>query len=263
MAKEDNKKNNNIKSTIIWVIRTICIICFFVAATYIVTWGISSIENRSVVDKVKENVNIYSEKDNITNNEIYEFPKYMIDFEGLLEKNTDTVAWIKVKGTDVENVIVKGNNNSYYLNHNFEKKYNVAGWLFADYKNKFDGTDKNIIIYGHNMLDGSMFGSLTNILKKEWYNNESNYIIDFLTESTRDRYQVFSVYKIEPEDYYIETEFKKTEFEKFVKTIKNRSIKDFGVEVTGGDQILTLSTCDNTYTKRIVLHAKKIVEWNS
>jgi len=262
MAKKYNEKNNNIKTKFLGTIRAICILCFFVAVTYIVIWGISSIENTNLVDKVKENVNIYREKedkDNITNNEIYEFPKYMIDFEGLLETNKDTVAWIKVKGTEVENVIVKGNNNSYYLNHNFEKKYNVAGWLFADYKNKFDGTDKNIIIYGHNMLDGSMFGSLTNILKKEWYNNESNYIIDFLTESTRDRYQVFSVYKIEPEDYYIETEFKKTEFEKFVKTIKNRSIKDFGVEVTEDDQILTLSTCDNTYTKRIVLHAKKIV----
>ena len=68
------------------------------------------------------------------------------------------------------------------MNHNFEKKYNIAGWIFADYKNNFDKTDKNIVIYGHNRKDGSMFGTLKNILKEEWYSNEENFVIDFITE---------------------------------------------------------------------------------
>ena len=58
--------------------------------------------------------------------------------------------------------VVKGSNNSFYLNHCFDKSYNSAGWIFADYRNKFDNTDKNIVIYGHNMRDGSMFGSMLN-----------------------------------------------------------------------------------------------------
>ena len=69
---------------------------------------------------------------------------------------------------------------------------------------------------------------------------------------------MFSVYKIENEDYYIDTEFKKNEFEKFVKTLKNRSIKDFDIEVTEDDRILTLSTCADNNKYRVVLHAKII-----
>ena len=144
------------------------------------------------------------------------------------------------------------------MNRNFEKEYNGGGWLFADYKNKFDGTDKNIVIYGHNMKDKSMFGTLENILKEDWYNNEENYIIDFITEETEQKYEVFSVYKIKNEDYYITTEFKGKEFEKFIGTLKSRSVKKFDVEVSGEDSILTLSTCADNNEYRVVLHAKKV-----
>jgi len=71
---------------------------------------------------------------------------------------------------------------------------------------------------------------------------------------------VFSVYKIENEEYYIDTEFKKNEFEEFIDTLKNRSIKDFNVDVSVEDSILTLSTCADNNKYRIVLHAKRISE---
>ena len=129
-----------------------------------------------------------------------------------------------------------------------------------DYKNKLDGTDKNIVIYGHNIKDGSMFGTLKNILDEEWYNNEENYIIDLTTEKEELKYQVFSIYKIKNEDYYIDTEFKNDEYKKFVKKLKDRSIKDFGIEVTENDSILTLSTCADNNKYRVVLHAKRITE---
>ena len=103
-----------------------------------------------------------------------------------------------------------------------------------------------------------MFGTLKNILKENWYNNEENHIIDFITENEEQKYEVFSVYQIKNEEYYIDTEFKDNEFGKFVDTLKNRSIKDFNVEVSAEDCILTLSTCGNNKDYRIVLHAKKI-----
>ena len=71
---------------------------------------------------------------------------------------------------------------------------------------------------------------------------------------------MFSVYKIENEEYYIDTEFKKNEFEEFIDTLKNRSIKDFNVDVSVEDSILTLSTCADNNKYRIVLHAKRISE---
>ena len=135
----------------------------------------------------------------------------------------------------------------------------MAGWIFADYRNKFDGTDKNIVIYGHNMRDGSMFGSMKNILKSDWYNNDENTNIILNTEKESCVYKVFSIYKIENEDYYIRTEFNNdNEFEEFIKTIKKRSIKEFDIDISKNDNILTLSTCANNNKYRVVLHAKKI-----
>jgi len=70
---------------------------------------------------------------------------------------------------------------------------------------------------------------------------------------------VFSVYKIEKEDYYIDTEFKNNEFEKFINTLKKRSIKDFNIEVSTEDSMLTLSTCADSNKYRVVLHAIKLI----
>ena len=62
------------------------------------------------------------------------------------------------------------NNNDFYLKHSFDKKYNAAGWIFADYRNKLDGSDKNIVVYGHNRQNGTMFSSLRNILNQIIHN---------------------------------------------------------------------------------------------
>ena len=72
---------------------------------------------------------------------------------------------------------MKANDNDYYLNHNFNKEYNVAGWIFADYHNIFDGSDKNIILYGHDTKDGSMFETLKYTLNKDWQENKDNKIV--------------------------------------------------------------------------------------
>lgn len=120
------------------------------------------------------------------------------------------------------------------MTHSFDKSYNTAGWVFMDYKNKFDGTDNNMVIYGHNRRDGSIFGTLKNILTEDWQNNTDNFIIPFITEQEKSEYQVFSVYRIEKEDYYITTNFgTNNEFQKFIDKIKSRSVKDFNVDVKG------------------------------
>ena len=183
-------------------------------------------------------------KDKTNNNKIAEQIKSTVIVE---EENGD------------EYPVVKGTNNSFYLNHCFDKSNNSAGWIFADYRNKFDNTDKNIVIYGHNIRDGSMFGSMLNILNAKWYENEENTNITLYTENEKCMYKVFSIYKIENEDYYIKTEFKNdNEFEDFIKTLKKKSIKDFNVDVSKDDNILTLSTCANNNKYRVVLHAKKV-----
>lgn len=250
MGKHVKKKSNKLPKILLLII---FVILSIISIIKIIEWYSNSKENNEINKQILETVTIDETQD--------EKDKYNVNFEKLKEQNLDTIAWLKVNGTNVEYTVVKTNNNDYYLNHNFEKKYNEAGWIFADYQNKFDGTDKNIVIYGHNRVDNSMFGSLKNILNAEWYNNKENLKINLITENEKCIYEVFSVYQIKNEDYYIQTNFKNdTEYDKFLQTIKGRSVNDFYIELTSEDSVLTLSTCANNYRDRIVLHAKKINE---
>ena len=248
-AKHYNKNKTNIPIIILMIF---FIILLFFSGTKIVIWYMNNQNNKKISDEIAEFVTVDETKED--NEE-----KYVVDFEKLKEKNSDIVAWLKVNGTNIETTVVKTTDNDYYLTHNFNKEYNSAGWIFADYKNKVDGTDKNIVIYGHNMRDDSMFGSLKWVINEDWYNNEDNKYITLITENETQVYEVFSVYQIEKEDYYIQTNFNtEKEFSTFLETIKKRSKKDFNVDVNKEDNILTLSTCANNNKYRVVLHAKKI-----
>lgn len=209
-------------------------------------------KNNLIKADINKNIEEPVENDNVVKNEIY------VDFDNLKSINSDTVGYIEVKNTDIKYVVVKSNDNNYYLSYDFNKDENIAGWIFADYRNKFDGTDKNIIIYGHNMINGSMFGTLKNVLNEEWYMNDDNLYIPLSTERENMMFKVFSIYQIEPEDYYIETEFYGNEFFSFINIIKNRSIYNFNTAVSKNDTILTLSTCSDSGLERIVVHAIRI-----
>ena len=245
-----NKKNKSkkYKKTILNLILYIILLSILIySGIKIFKWYKDKTNNNKIAEQIKSTVIVEEENGD----------EYTVDFNKLKEQNNETIAWLKVNNTNVEYPVVKGTNNSFYLNHSFDKSNNSAGWIFADYRNKFDNTDKNIVIYGHNMRDGSMFGSMLNILNAKWYENEENTNITLYTENEKCMYKVFSVYKIENEDYYIKTEFKNdNEFEEFIKTLKKRSIKDFNV--SKDDNILTLSTCANNNKYRVVLHAKKV-----
>lgn len=240
------KKKSKILVTFIQIV-LIAVIIF--SGIKIIEWIKSNKKNKDIMSEIKENVVINNEMD--SNNE-----EYKIDFAKLKQKNSDAIAWIKVNGTDIDFPVVKGTDNSYYLTHNFDKEKNKAGWIFADYRNKFDGTDKNIIIYGHNMKNGSMFASLKDVIKEEWYNNENNKYIAVITENENCKYQVFSVYQTETEEYYLQTNI--SNFKEFVEKIKGRSKKNFNVDIKETDSILTLSTCADNTKYRVVLHAVKV-----
>ncbi len=197
-------------------------------------------------NKIQINLNEYIDKDRV-------------EFDELKKQNKDTVAFIKVNNTRIHYVVVKGKDNDFYLNHNFNKEKNIAGWIFGDFRNNFDETDRNLIIYGHNMKDGSMFDTLIKTIDKEWYTNKDNYIVKLITEKGSYKYKVFSTYSVRAEDYYINTGFNNDkEFDKFVNTLKDRSVYNYGTEVNGTDKILTLSSCIGDGRKRVVLHAKLI-----
>jgi len=246
MVKTRLKKKYRVGLISIFMI--ICIGVFCYSLIQIIHWKKDVNSNRNIKHDIEEHITIDKNTD-----------AYKIDFKALKETNDDTVAYLKVNGTNIDYVVVKGKDNSYYLTHNFNKEYNVAGWIFADYHNTFDGDDRNVVIYGHNTRDGSMFETLIYVLDRTWQKNIDNHIIIFITEQGKYKYQVFSTYFIEPEDYYINTIFNSdNEYNQFIDTIKSRTNYDYGVEVGSGDKVLTLSSCIGTGKKRVVLHAKLI-----
>lgn len=241
------KKNNNNRKTVIKFIMLILVFILIYSIYNIVIWYIDNNKNEEIKEEIKEIIEENSDDKND------------IDFTSLKKKNKDIVAYLKVPGTKIDYVVVKGKDNSYYLKHNLYKKSSVAGWIFMDYHNKLDGTDKNIVIYGHNTMNGTMFGTLRNVVKKSWYENVDNHTFNLVLDGEVVTYQVFSTYSIKVEDYYINTIFKdNNEFDKFIKTLKKRSVYNYDVEVNGEDSILTLSTCTGGGKSRMVLHAKRI-----
>ena len=251
MAKHEKTKSKKIIATIIQLIFWLILIY---SSVEIVKWYIHNKQNEEIMDEISSAITIVDIEQEA---EIKE--NYSIDFNALKKVNSDTVAFLKVNGTQIEYPIVKTTNNEYYLNHSFDKKYNAAGWIFADYNNKFDGSDKNIVIYGHNRKNGTMFSTLKNVLHKNWYEDEKNLKIKLITENDIFSYQVFSVYQIKKEEYYLQTNFNNDDrYLRFIEILKKRSIKDFNIDVNEEDQILTLSTCANDNNYRVVLHAKKL-----
>ena len=250
MAKRRLKKKYRL--SLLLVFTFICLFGLIYSLINIINWKKDVDDNKKIIEDIKENIIIEPKEEE---KEV----KYNIDFKSLKEQNSDTIAYVKVNGTNIDYVVVKGNDNSYYLKHNFNKENNVAGWIFSDYHNKFDETDKNIVIFGHNTKDGSMFGTLKNILSEDWQKNEDNLKVVLVTEKDTYYYQVFSTYEIIPEEYYIKTEFKNIEdVGDFIDKVKARSNYNYNVEVKSSDKILTLSSCTSSGTKRVVLHAKLI-----
>lgn len=166
--------------------------------------------------------------------------------------------WIKVDGTDIDYPFVQTTDNSYYLNHSFNKEENKSGWIFLDYRNNINEFDKNTIIYGHSRYDSSMFGSLRNSLKESWFKNNQNHNIYISTKTGDTIWKIFSVYHLPNTNDYLATSFKNNnEFNSFIKMIKNRSVYDFNVNISAEDKIITLSTCYRL-DDRMVMHAKLI-----
>ena len=243
------KKKKRLRKEVLYVILVFFISLFLVSIVGILKWFFDHKQYMEVKAEIDQYIMV---------DETADEPIVTIDFKPLKEINSDTVGYIFVRGTAISYPVVQASDNKYYLNHSINGKKNNAGWVFMDYHNRLDGNDRNIILYGHNRVDGIMFGTLKNTLKSDWYENEHNHIIQFITEdNTIYKYQVFSVYKIKAEDYYIQTEFDNN-FKEFADTLKKRSVYDFKVDVEEDDSIITLSTCVGFSNTRLVLHAKLI-----
>lgn len=222
-----------------------------------------NISNIADVTEVKESDHSSDNNIEVVSDDYFKYKDVSmldVNFNELLKQNKDTKGWIKVEGTNVNYPFVQSADNEYYLKHSYDNTYNKKGWVFLDYRNDMDNLDKNTILYAHGLMNNAMFGSLRRTVKQDWAKNKNNRIIKISTPSSMLLFEVFSSYTIEPESYYITSEFSgDEEFSTFIDTIKSRSFYDYNTSVSTDDKILTLSSCyDNK--KRMVLHAKLIAK---
>lgn len=265
-----DKRNTRRRKIIRHLIAILCFIIIILSLYTIFNWYVDNSKIKHIETKIEKNINIKSinldgelinPPSNINNNYYYyvNFPFIDVDLSSMITTNNETIAYIHVNNTNINYPVVKTNNNTYYLNHSFDKKKNWAGWVFMDYRNNIDNLDDNTIIYGHARLDGTLFGSLRNVLSNGWQKNKDNYVINLSTKKENMLFQIFSIYTINSESYYIMNEFDNTEEkEEWLNIMKERNIAPVMTNVDINDKILTLSTCKNSKGERIVVQAKLI-----
>lgn len=191
-------------------------------------------------------------------------PTILPEYAELYEMNNDLAGWIKIEGTEVDYPVMHTPTNpDYYLKRNFFGEDSARGCIFAEDECDVNLPSDNITLYGHNMMDGSMFNNLLRYdEKKTW---EKNSIIQFDTLYEKHEYQIFAVFKTtasigEGFKYhrFVDAE-NEEDFNNFVDTCKKLAFYDTGITPEYGDKIICLSTCEYTLTNgRLVVAAMRI-----
>lgn len=185
--------------------------------------------------------------------------KYEKVFEKLKEINNDTVGWLTVNNTKIDYPVVQSTDNDYYLYRDYYKNKNRHGWIYMDYRNNIEDLSDNTIIFGHNLANQKMFGTLRYVTNPSWYKKSNNQIITFNTTKANMKWQIISIYKIPVTNDYLVANFASSEDKlNFLDMITQRSIYDFNATYDENTKIITLSTCSNGSKDRLVVHAKLI-----
>ena len=256
MAEENKKKHHrgrrkkkggsNIVSNIILVI---AIVVFAVSAYKL--YGIFSEYNKGDKEYQKiQDLVINTEKKDDTKEETFS-----VDFEKLLEMNSDVVGWIRFdEPSEINYPVVQGRDNEEYLKRTFEANTNKLGTLFVDVNNPGDFSGRNTFIYGHNMKNGSMFAQLLKYKDDSFYKEHPYFYIYTPDGKVR-------TYVKDTSDSYIMDYADDAAFQTYIDYIKQQSAYPTSTEVTTASKIVSLSTCTNVRDdERFLVHGVMIKE---
>ena len=174
------------------------------------------------------------------------------DFESLKAINEDVIGWLYVGAVDISYPIVQGPDNDYYLHRTFMDTYNFSGSIFMECTNNKDFLDPNTILYGHNMMDQSMFGKLKLLTDQEKYKDDP--YIWVLTPEHTFRYRMFSLHRVSA-DGYVYTLFSGPSdmVTDYIKQCAADSLVDLGLKkYDKTSKVITLSTCTSSDSERYV-----------
>lgn len=192
-------------------------------------------------------------------------PDVLEEYKTLYAKNNKLAGWLKIDGTKIDYPVMQTVDNEYYLNHNYNQEKDNNGSLFLDCECGLFPQSTNMIIYGHHMKSGNMFGNLQKYAKEDYGKEHKNIYFDTIFE--KGTYEVMFVFysKVYDNDelvfkyYQFINANSETEFNYYMDEMKKLSLYDTGVTANYGDKLLTLSTCDHSQTDgRFAVVAKKI-----
>ena len=187
------------------------------------------------------------------------------EYQTLYNKNKSLIGWLKIDDTNIDYPVMQTSNNEYYLDHNYNQEYDRNGSLFLDKDCDVVHRNTNLIIYGHHMKSGKMFGNLNKYSSEDYCKKHPT--IQFDTIYEKGTYEVMYVFRsrIYNEDeivfkyYQFLDAASEQEFNSNMQAMAEMSLYDTGVRAGYGDELLTLSTCDNAEADgRFVVVAKKI-----
>ena len=223
------------KNMILNVILVAAIVVFCVSAFKLLQIGKGYKDGQSEYEKVRD-VAIKNADDK---------EKFRVDFDELMKINDDTVGWIRFykEPSQINYPVVQGEDNDLYLHKTFSANENTLGAIFVDAAASSDFTDKNTIIYGHRMKDGSMFRKLEEYKDKDFW-KENPYFYIYTPDGKEITYKIYSVGQVlDTSDTYLTSFAGEEDYQKFLDMTMKEADYDTGVKVTTEDTVVTLSTC--------------------
>ncbi len=197
--------------------------------------------------------------------ESVQLPDVLDEYKTLYKKNKRLIGWLKIDDTIIDYPVMQTTDNEYYLEHNFNQEYDKNGSLFLDCDCVIYPRSTNLIIYGHHMKSGQMFGQLQKYAKESY--GKEHPLIQFDSIYEKATYQVMYVFRsqVYSEDdlvfkyYQFINANSEEEFNSYMEEMAAMSLYDTGVTAGYGDSLLTLSTCDNSQTDgRFAVVAKRV-----
>lgn len=185
-------------------------------------------------------------------------------------ENPDTVGYIKIDGTKIDTPVVQADNNKYYLNHDFHGKYTSYGEIYATYIANLNPLDRNILIYGHNMNDGSRFATLENYKSIDFFKEHP--VIEFNTLYEKHKWKVYAVIITNGDvkgdnGYFFDFTFNNcsdTCFEEYLVELDKRKLYETGVDILPTDKLITLCTCTYEFNNaRLIVVARMVRDGES
>jgi sortase B len=184
-------------------------------------------------------------------------PPEMGKLETILTVNKEIVGWLQIDGTKVDYPVVQHKDNDYYLNTDVAGKRSIYGSIFMDYRLDLSQPQRNLVIYGHNMIDGSMFGSLMNYTSKDFFMKHRS--INLEISGHGGNWEIFSVYTVDASKDTMDISYESDKaFLDAVNLYRKKSMHQAAIIPQKDDEILSLVTCTNdTDDIRLVVHAVK------